>query len=105
MKFGLLALIATVSAIRITTEAQKTCPVPRNISDQIFDGCAGTLNELGLDKFEAGYDAQAHTNLTAGEKAKLAASWKAAGHGKTMDRAEFHKWLNKAAAELGIDTC
>ena len=47
----------------------------------------------------------ADTNLTAGEKAKLAASWKAAGHGKTMDKAEFNKWLNKAAVELGIDTC
>ena len=98
MKFALLALIATASAIKVT--APPACKVSRAMSDEVYgtmNGGSGEVNEKELMKGLKG------SGIAEKDQAKIAnAAGNFVGKDGKLDKKEFNELLNNQAAALGI---
>jgi len=109
MKFAAIALVATVSAISLQTEAEGKC-VGWKESKSIFNSIDSNDNgQVGKHELVHALKAYAKSrDYTPTDKdwawVKKTAT-KDAGKDHTLSQKEFHKWINQFARHFHIDGC
>tara|TARA_B110001450_G_C17503358_1_gene433309 strand:+ start:207 stop:521 length:315 start_codon:yes stop_codon:yes gene_type:complete len=98
MKFAIIALVATASAIRVTTQAG-CAPIPQGETDGIFDQI--DTNHNGFLSMSEGHAALEHAGVPAAKISEiLALAKKDAKSAKGLSKKGFNEMANQANTML-----